>query len=96
MVLEKEIILVSKTDRADNAPEGEITFTQVRRGRGDTEGVAHTKDKPVRVRRSVNQLHWINDRPEQDAEGTAKKLTRFKVALDADDPQYPKPNFNTL
>lgn len=95
-LIEDEIVYVLKTSSAGSAVEGEVKFEQVRRGRGNTEARAHSKNKTVRIRQSVNQLHWINHRAEQEAIGTPLKLTRFKVSLESDDPQFAKPSPNTL
>ncbi|MDZ4682924.1 MAG: hypothetical protein SGI94_20950 [Saprospiraceae bacterium] len=91
-----EIIYVLKATSTASSLEGDVKFEQVRRGRGNTEAAAHAMNQTVRIRRSANQLHWINDRPRNTSETVAQKLTRFKVPLDPDDPQFAKPSPNVI
>ncbi len=91
-----EIIYVSKATQPASGLEGEVKFERVRRARGNTQAAAHAANDPVRIRRSVNQLHWINHRPPETGDNEPKKLTRFKVPLDAGDPQFAKPSPNVI
>lgn len=91
-----EIIYVLKATPSTSGIEGEVKFEQVGRGKGNTQAAAHAANQTVRIRHSVNQLHWINHRAPDDGETEAQKLTRFKVSLDADDPQFAKPSPNVI
>lgn len=94
--IENELIYVLKTTQAPSAVEGEVKFERVRRGRGNTQAVAHGSGQTTRIRKSVNQLHWVNHRPPDTGDTEPQKLTRFKVPLDPDDPQFAKPSPNVL
>lgn len=91
-----EIIYVLKATTSTSGIEGEVKFEQVGRGKGNTQAAAHAANQTVRIRRSVNQLHWINHRAPDVGETEAQKLTRFKVSLDSDDPQFAKPSPNVI
>lgn len=105
VLIDEEILYVLKTELpAGN--EAEIRFLKANRGRADTKAQAHAQQAVVKIRRAVTQTNWLVAEAPLKASGTAgdtappallpSPLTRFKVPMAADDPQYPKPTLNTL
>ncbi|NKB82628.1 MAG: hypothetical protein GKS05_12235 [Nitrospirales bacterium] len=71
-------------------------FLKVRRGIDQTKKDEHAVGTKVRIRKSVNQIHWIMEKGQSQPTGLfeqdPKQLTRFVVPMDFEDPKYQAPN----
>jgi hypothetical protein len=105
VIIDDEILYVAETE-ATAGNEAELKCRKVKRGRADTTAAAHAQGAGVKVRRAVTQTNWLVAEVPLKESGTtpestgaallAAPLTRFKVPLAADDPQFAKPILNTL
>ncbi|MGV3642123.1 MAG: hypothetical protein ACO1NZ_16480 [Adhaeribacter sp.] len=108
VVIDTEILYVTETQVPETAG-AEVTFKKLKRGRAGTTAAAHAAGAAVKVRPCVTQTNWLVAEtplkelsnpptpPAGEAPGLVPAaLTRFKVALAADDLQYAKPTLNTL
>ena len=109
VLVDTEIMYVTATE-VTPGNDLELHFKKVKRGKADTTAQAHAVDASVKIRRMVSQTNWlVSEMPLKEngtetlppaevriPELTSSALTRFKVAMAADDPQYTKPTPNIL
>ena len=102
VLIDQEIMYVLET-KTQAGNDTELTCSQVKRGKADSQAQAHVQNSTVKIRRTVSQTIWVvAEVPLKEQTNTSvldltpHALTRYKVAMAADDLQYTKPTPNTL
>lgn len=96
VVIETEIIQVLKAEAAGV----DVHIIECKRGAVKTPKAAHAANTKARVRRLVSQTHWIAKAKQEGklpigiADIECAEFTRYDIAMELDDLEYPKPVFN--
>jgi hypothetical protein len=96
IVIDQEMLFVIKTEMAGVS---QLKVLNAKRGKAGTTATNHVINSPVKTRKAITQTNWITAEPKKDESIQQLKhvaITRFKVAMSADDLQYAKPKPNTI
>jgi hypothetical protein len=96
IIIEQEILFVLKTEMAG---VNQLKVITAKRAKAGTTASNHLKDTIVKTRKSVTQTNWMTAEPKKTETNPILKhvpITKFKVAMAADDLQYAKPKPNTI
>ena len=95
IIVDSEIVQVTKADVVGS----DLQVVECKRGAAKTTKAVHAKNAAVVVRKLVSQTHWIarakkEELPKSVADVECAQFTRFDIAMELEDLEFPKPVLN--